>query len=53
MTLDRAIEIICDDYCKYSAYEGNVNRLADICDACPFNKLDAEQTEPQTEAEGE
>lgn len=39
MDLYEAIEIICDDYCKYpDVYSGN--QLADKCDMCPFNKCE-------------
>ena len=54
MTLDKAIEIICKDYCKYPDIESG-NKLADICDQCPMNKCEelrwAEQTEPTTQTE--
>jgi len=40
MTLDEAIEIICNDYCKYPDIETCVNKLADICDKCPMNKCE-------------
>ena len=39
MTKQEAIEIICDDYCKFPDIESG-NRLADICDSCPFNKCE-------------
>ena len=39
MTLDEAIEIICNDYCKYPDIESG-NKLADICDKCPMNKCE-------------
>ena len=39
MDLYEAVEIICDDYCKYPDVESG-NKLADICDKCPMNKCE-------------
>ena len=39
MDLYEAIEIICEDYCKYPDIESG-NKLADICDKCPMNKCE-------------
>ena len=39
MDLCEAIEIICNDYCKYPDIESG-NKLADICDRCPMNKCE-------------
>lgn len=39
MNLYEAIEIICNDYCKYPDIESG-NKLADICDRCPMNKCE-------------
>lgn len=56
MDLYEAIEIICDDYCKYPDIESG-NKLADICDKCPMNRCEdlrwadrkTEMVEPQME----
>ena len=56
MTIEEAIVIICDDYCKFPYIESG-NRLADICDSCPFNKCEdlrwADRKTDQPESEGE
>ena len=56
MDLYEAIEIICNDYCKYPDIESG-NKLADICDECPMNKCEdlrwADRKTEQTEREGE
>ena len=39
MDLYEAIEIICNDYCKYPNIESG-NKLANICDKCPMNKCE-------------
>ena len=56
MDLYEAIEIICDDYCKYPDIESG-NKLADICDKCPMNNCEdlrwADRKTKQTERGGE
>lgn len=39
MNLYEAIEIICNDYCKYPDIESG-NKMADICDKCPMNNCE-------------
>ena len=53
MDLCEAIEIICNDYCKYPDIESG-NKLADICDKCPMNKCeDLRWADFKTESDSE